>query len=198
MAGAKSLVIMKAGSAPTPLVARMGDFEDWIRQATGDDIRLTVVDAQGPDRLPEVIDVAGVILTGSQAMVTDREPWSLALEKWAASAVHQGVPTLGICYGHQLLAQALGGEVVDRRQGVEIGTVEVIRLAGGNRTCCWARFRKNSARKPSIGSLWCDCRPGRSCSPGPIRTNCMPFDTGNMHGESSSTRNFHPTPWRAI
>ena len=39
--------------------------------------------------------------------------------------VERGIPTLGICYGHQLLAHALGGEVGDNPNGREFGTVTV-------------------------------------------------------------------------
>jgi len=122
---------MKAGSAPASVVARMGDYEDWIRATLPDDIRVHIAFAQRVDRLPALSSVAGCIITGSPAMVTDREPWSLALERWTIGAVEHGVPTLGICYGHQLLAQALGGEVADRPNGVEIGTVQVRRTADG-------------------------------------------------------------------
>jgi GMP synthase (glutamine-hydrolysing) len=60
-------------------------------------------------------------------MVTDREPWNGALAGWLADAVGREVPLLGICYGHQALADALGGEVGDLPGGVEVGTVEVTR-----------------------------------------------------------------------
>ena len=39
--------------------------------------------------------------------------------------VRAGAPTLGICFGHQLLAQALGGNVVQNPRGREIGTVDL-------------------------------------------------------------------------
>ncbi len=61
-------------------------------------------------------------------MVTDNLPWSIALEKWIPSLLSTGVPLFGICYGHQLLARAAGGEVGFHPQGKEIGTVAVDRL----------------------------------------------------------------------
>ncbi|MFN3496227.1 MAG: glutamine amidotransferase, partial [Hydrogenophaga sp.] len=82
-------------------------------------------DARSGDALPPLDSVAGVVITGSHAMVSDREAWSEALVPWLQQAVAASVPTLGICYGHQLLAHALGGEVTHHPNGVEIGTVQV-------------------------------------------------------------------------
>jgi GMP synthase (glutamine-hydrolysing) len=58
-------------------------------------------------------------------MVTDDLPWSVAIERWIPSLLAAGVPFLGICYGHQLLARAAGGEVGFHPRGKEIGTVVV-------------------------------------------------------------------------
>src|SRR5690606_32575674 len=71
---------------------------------------------------------AGVVLSGSSAHVQDREPWMLRAEASLRQLVAQGVPVLGICFGHQLLAQALGGEVQANPRGREISTVSIDRL----------------------------------------------------------------------
>jgi GMP synthase (glutamine-hydrolysing) len=75
--------------------------------------------------LPQPGDVAGVIITGSHSMVTDHESWSERAAAWLRRVVERQTPMLGICYGHQLLAYALGGEVGNNPHGHETGTVNV-------------------------------------------------------------------------
>src|SRR5690606_10963414 len=83
------------------------------------------VDVEGGDALPGRDGFAGVLVTGSAAMVTERLDWSERAAGWLREAAHAGLPLLGICYGHQLLAHALGGEVGDNPNGREMGTVAI-------------------------------------------------------------------------
>jgi GMP synthase (glutamine-hydrolysing) len=82
---------------------------------------LTVDARQG--ELPRLDSVSALIVTGSASSVTSREPWILHTEAYLAGAVRERVPVLGICFGHQLLGQALGGQVRPNPRGREIGTV---------------------------------------------------------------------------
>ncbi len=58
-------------------------------------------------------------------MVTDNLPWSLAIEAWIQTIVAAQVPLLGICYGHQLLGRAMGGQVDYHPRGKEVGTFDI-------------------------------------------------------------------------
>jgi GMP synthase (glutamine-hydrolysing) len=128
------LLIVKTGSTHDHIRQRMGDFDDWIATGLrqGGNPGIAVFDAQGSAPLPDLKRVAGIVITGSHAMVSDREPWSEALVPWLRQAVAWATPVLGICYGHQLLAHALGGEVWYPPGGVEIGTVRVHRHAASD------------------------------------------------------------------
>lgn len=90
-----------------------------------DTAAVQVVDLPLGEPLPPQRGVSGIVIAGSHAMVTDRAPWSEALADWLAEAVPVGMPVLGVCYGHQLLAHALGGEVDYHPAGPEVGTVPV-------------------------------------------------------------------------
>ncbi len=124
------ILILKTGSTHAHIRERLGDFEDWIGAGLGASGAVVLThDAQTGAPLPAPETLAGIVITGSHAMVSDREPWSEALVPWLQRAVALETPVLGICYGHQLLAHALGGEVAHHPEGVEMGTVTVQRHA---------------------------------------------------------------------
>ena len=116
-------LILETGQ-PVASMRRHGSFAHWIRVAAGlERDEAVVVDVEGGDDLPSREGFAGAIVTGSAAMVTDRHDWSERSAAWLRDAAHAGMPLLGICYGHQLIAHALGGEVGDNPRGREMGTV---------------------------------------------------------------------------
>ena len=125
---ADRLLIFELGSPRGYLPDRLGDFVDWILDAIGPQpLPLVVIDALAPE-LPELAAGDAVITTCSVGSVYDREPWSERAAAWLLRAVERDLPVLGICFGHQLLAQALGGRVAPNPAGPEVGTFEVRRL----------------------------------------------------------------------
>ncbi len=127
----KKLYIIKIGTTFSATAKRFGDFDRWTANALGPvDIKLAIVDAEHGDPFPKEEECAGVVITGSHTMVTDNMPWSVKLEKWMALLLKRQVPVFGICYGHQLLAQAAGGQVGFHPNGTETGTVSIQLLPG--------------------------------------------------------------------
>ncbi|KAF1686922.1 GMP synthase [Pseudoxanthomonas broegbernensis] len=116
-------LIVETGQ-PVDSLKRYGRFPHWIRVAAGLSAREVVeVNAERGEPLPVADGLAGVIVTGSAAFVTDRAEWSESTAGWLREAAQSGMPLLGICYGHQLLAHALGGQVDYNPAGRESGTV---------------------------------------------------------------------------
>ena len=123
----KPFLIIETGD-PVPDLRRHGGFGHWIRVAAGLPRQAArCVRVHDGEDLPDPSRFAGVLVSGSGAMVTDRADWSERSAAWLGDAARAGHPVFGICYGHQLLAHALGGEVAHHPEGVEIGTVTVQR-----------------------------------------------------------------------
>ena len=119
------VLILETGR-PVASRRRHRDFPHWIRVAAGlPRDEAVVVNVQDGETLPSREGFSAVIVTGSGAMVTDRADWSEASAAWLRDAAHAGMPIFGICYGHQLLAHALGGEVAYHPAGREMGTVDL-------------------------------------------------------------------------
>lgn len=120
-------LILQTGE-PVPELRRHRGFPHWIR-VSGEIPRdgTDVINVANGEPLPERVPYAGIFVTGSPAMVTDRQAWSESTAEWLRGRIAAGIPTLGICYGHQLIAHALGGTVDNNPAGREIGTVEITR-----------------------------------------------------------------------
>lgn len=80
---------------------------NFRRELYGDLAEFSVVDG----RLPATFDYDAVVVTGSRSSVNDPEPWIDETERYVGEAIEREIPTLGICWGHQLIADALGGTV---------------------------------------------------------------------------------------
>jgi GMP synthase (glutamine-hydrolysing) len=120
------LLIVKTGTTFASLASERGDFEDWIRTGMAlEPNQVAVVSVFEGESLPDPSRFAGVVVTGSSAMVSHREPWSESAAQWLRRAVESNTPVLGICYGHQLLAHALGGQVGPNPLGRQIGTIRI-------------------------------------------------------------------------
>lgn len=127
----RRFLIIETGH-PVDSLRRRGRFPHWIRVAAGLSAdQADAVNVEAGETLPagglsmDGEALTGVIVTGSSAMVTDRHPWSERTADWLRDRLDAGMPVLGICYGHQLLAHTLGGEVDYNPQGREMGTVAV-------------------------------------------------------------------------
>ncbi|GAB2951293.1 glutamine amidotransferase [Hafnia psychrotolerans] len=129
----KSLLILQTGHAPESISHVHGNFPQmFIRQGDIDTQQVTIVNLQAGERPQPPEHYCGAIITGSRSMVTEHLDWSEAAADWIRLAMLHELPLFGACYGHQLMAYALGGEVDYHPQGIEIGTAEVTLTPAGH------------------------------------------------------------------
>ncbi|MDB4974541.1 MAG: glutamine amidotransferase [Myxococcaceae bacterium] len=122
----RRVLLLQVGHTFEDIARLRGDYDRWFRE--GLDLRdeeLEVARVVDGEPVPSRFDYDGVVVTGSWSMVTDREPWSEASAEYLREAVARALPVLGVCYGHQLLAHALGGLVGYNPTGRHAGSALV-------------------------------------------------------------------------
>lgn len=113
------IAILAAGAPPPALAAEHGDYPAMFRALLGEAFEtrtFDVVAGEWPD--PDAFD--GVIITGSASGVYEADVWIGGLLDWIRSARGR-TRLVGICFGHQAMAQALGGRVEKSERGWGVG-----------------------------------------------------------------------------
>jgi GMP synthase (glutamine-hydrolysing) len=119
----KPLLLLQTGSPPDEVVARHGDFDAmFLRMGNLIGKNIVVLNVERGQKLDAPSAYSGALITGSYAMVTDHEAWSERTAEWIRDAFRADLPMFGVCYGHQLMAYALGGDVDYLADGIEFGT----------------------------------------------------------------------------
>ncbi|WP_459175847.1 glutamine amidotransferase [Ewingella americana] len=132
-ASPKPLLILQTGHAPEPIRRVHDNFPQmFIRQGDIDAQQVQIIDLQAGERPRPPEYYCGAIITGSRSMVTEHLDWSEDAADWVRLAMLHGLPLFGACYGHQLMAYALGGEVDFHPQGIEVGTHDVTLTPAGH------------------------------------------------------------------
>lgn len=114
--------ILQCGQSPEQLKGRLGDYPDMFMRllcGQGFEFRVWLVEEQ---QFPgDIHDADGWLLTGSRHGVYEDHAFIPPLEDFIRRAYAAEVPLVGICFGHQIIAQALGGKVVKHPKGWVVG-----------------------------------------------------------------------------
>jgi GMP synthase-like glutamine amidotransferase len=84
--------------------------------------KFTAIQVKDGEFPTNVDDFDGYVITGSPASANGNAPWIFKLMNFICKIDEQKVPTVGICFGHQVIAQALGGTVSKNAKGWGFGT----------------------------------------------------------------------------
>jgi len=110
-----------------------GQYPSMIQQvmltAAGDGqygtIKFFTYDVEQQEYPTDIAECDGYIITGSKKSVYDDEPWIHQLRDFVVRLDSAKMPTVGICFGHQMIALALGGKACAADVGWRVGVHEV-------------------------------------------------------------------------
>ena len=119
------LTIIQTGEVPVPLRPQFGAYPPMFRRMFDEagvsfDYETVAVFDGAP--LPDPARLEGIIVTGSPAGVYDNHlAWMEPLRVFIRAAYAARTPMLGVCFGHQIMADALGGDVRKSEKGWGLG-----------------------------------------------------------------------------
>ena len=114
--------ILQTGQSPDMLRAEMGDYPDmFVRLLANRGLTFKSFHVEGMEFPKDVHECDGWLITGSRHGAYEDHPFIRPLEDFIRKAFAERVPVVGICFGHQIIAQALGGKVEKFRGGWAVG-----------------------------------------------------------------------------
>lgn len=114
--------ILQTGQSPDVLRGEMGDYPDMFAHLLADKgLSFTTYHVEGMEFPADVRDCDGWLITGSRHGAYEDHPFIKPLEDFIRRAYAARVPLVGICFGHQIIAQALGGRVERFAKGWAVG-----------------------------------------------------------------------------
>lgn len=126
---AMKIAIIETGRPPEQIRSQHPSYPQMFERLIGERGSFSVlfIPAHDGATLPSTSDFDGLLITGSPAGVYEGHDWIAPLEELVRKSAIANKPQVGICFGHQLMAQAFGGKVEksDRGWGVGVHTYNV-------------------------------------------------------------------------
>ena len=117
--------ILQTGKSPEQLEPAFGDYGSMFeRMLEGRGFEFTIYDILEMNFPASIDDQSGWIITGSRYGSYEDHPWIPPLETLIRDLHAAKAPMIGVCFGHQIIAQALGGKVEKYAGGWSVGRVE--------------------------------------------------------------------------
>jgi GMP synthase-like glutamine amidotransferase len=115
--------ILRAGGPPADMESKLGSYPQMIRNALGKDFLYREYDLERGGFPAAASEADAYVISGSASSVYDTTPWIGRLGEWLRR-LDAGTPVVGICFGHQIMAQAFGGAVARASTGLAVGLHE--------------------------------------------------------------------------
>lgn len=119
--------ILKCGQAPEVMRGASGDYDDMFeRLLAGRGFTFDSYHVEAMEFPADIRAADGWLITGSKHGVYEDHAFIPPLEDFIRRAMAAGVPMVGVCFGHQIIAQALGGEVIKHPSGWAVGAQDYV------------------------------------------------------------------------
>ncbi|WP_297111690.1 gamma-glutamyl-gamma-aminobutyrate hydrolase family protein [uncultured Devosia sp.] len=118
------ITTIEVGRVPQPLEQDYSPYREMFQtmfSSTGMAFEHDAIDVLGGQPLPDPSTLEGIAITGSSAGVYEDHDWLPPLREFIRKAYAARTPMLGICFGHQVMADALGGDVRKSEKGWGLG-----------------------------------------------------------------------------
>ncbi|MEP7129725.1 MAG: type 1 glutamine amidotransferase [Sphingomicrobium sp.] len=109
------LAILQTGTPPGDLEAKFGNYRSMFARLLGPEFQIETFDVEAGELPAGPASHGAYLITGSPAGVYDPLPWIAPLSDFIRAA--DTGKMVGVCFGHQIMAEALGGHVVKSEKG---------------------------------------------------------------------------------
>jgi GMP synthase (glutamine-hydrolysing) len=181
----KRVTVVQVGGPDPVLVPTIGDYDQWFVDALPGPS--SVVRPFRGESLPPWTEVEAVLITGSPLSVRDDLPWMLETGRFGVQAMRAGLPVLAVCFGHQIVGEALGGWVDKNPAGPERGTVRVQLTAAGRQDPLFEGLGDEFSVQQSHGDYLARAPEGALRLAGNVNTRWQSYAIGSLRAVQ-----FHP------
>lgn len=156
------VTIIETGRAPGRLsedFPRYPRMFEALLSAADAGLRFETVSLVEGEALPDAAACEGVLITGSPAGVYDATPWMEPLRRFVRAAFAVETPMVGVCFGHQIIADAMGGDVRKSEKGWGVGrhTYQLLQhrpwMAGAGASVSLAASHQDQVITPPEGAV---------------------------------------------
>ncbi|MCB1855097.1 MAG: GMP synthase [Halieaceae bacterium] len=118
------LGILKTDQVRPEWVPDFGEYPDMfiaLLARVDPTLEFRVYDVEQGEYPADIDEVDAYLITGSKSSVYDDQPWIASLMDFVRELDRRRKKLVGICFGHQLVAQALGGKTEKSAKGWGVG-----------------------------------------------------------------------------